>query len=249
MADPFAEAARVLSRARRVVGFTGAGISAESGIPTYRGEGGLWTEYDPDKYASIDYFRKDPSYYWRFFKDVRYEKLVRSEPNRAHRALAELESLGLLTHVITQNIDGLHEAAGSTRVIELHGNTRIIHCMKCLAEYGYEEVRRQVETELPPTCKACGGVLKPKVVFFGEPLPEGALSAATEAASGCDVFLVVGSSLVVYPAAWFPILAKKNRARLIVVNVGETGLDELADIRIDEKATVAFDRIMPLLNR
>jgi len=247
MPDLFAEAARLLAGARRIAAFTGAGISAESGIPTYRGEGGLWMDYDPDKYANIDYFREDPSYYWRFFRDVRYDKLVGSRPNRAHEALAELETKGLVSDVITQNIDGLHQAAGSTRVIELHGNTRVIQCLKCSAEYGYEEIRKLVETELPPLCRACGGILKPKVVFFGEALPEEAIAAATEASSGCDVFLVVGSSLVVYPAAWFPILAKKRHASLVIINVGETGLDELADVRIDEKATVAFDRIMPLL--
>jgi len=247
MDEAYRQAAGLIRNARRIVAFTGSGISAESGIPTYRGVGGIWSEYDPDKYANIDYFMHDPTYYWSFFRDVRYDKLVKSEPNRAHIALAELEKDRALTDVITQNIDGLHQAAGSGRVIELHGNTRIIICLDCGAEYDYEDVRRQVEKEMPPKCAKCSGLLKPKVVFFGEGLPADALHAAAGASGSCDLFIVVGSSLVVYPAAGFPVMAKQNGAKLIVINLGETGMEGIEDVRIDEKATVAFENIMSQL--
>jgi len=247
MDEAYRHAAELIRNAKRIVAFTGSGISAESGIPTYRGAGGIWSEYDPDKYANIDYFMHDPTYYWSFFRDVRYDKLVKSEPNRAHTALAELEKDRALTDVITQNIDGLHQAAGSGRVIELHGNTRIIICLDCGAEYHYEDVRRQVEKEMPPKCTKCSGLLKPKVVFFGEGLPADALQGAAEASGSCDLFIVVGSSLVVYPAAGFPVMAKQNGAKLIVINLGETGMEGIEDVRIDEKATVAFDSIMSQL--
>jgi NAD-dependent deacetylase len=236
MSDPRARAAALLGRARKIVAFTGAGVSAESGIPTDRGEGGMWTQYDPAKYADYDYFMRDSTYYWSFFKDVRYRTLVASSPNRAHAAIARLEQLGKLDTVITQNIDGLHQAAGNTHVIELHGNTRIIACLDCHVEYDFEVVRAQVETELPPRCRACGGVLKPKVVFFGEALPSGAMDDAATAVTSADLMLVVGSTLAVYPAASLPLAAKRAGAALVIVNVGETAMDEIADVRIDAKA-------------
>jgi NAD-dependent deacetylase len=236
MSDLLAEAAELIAGASKIVAFTGAGVSAESGIPTYRGEGGMWTQYDPSKYADYDYFMQDSSYYWSFFKDVRYRALVASEPNPAHRAIARLEQLGKLDTVITQNIDGLHQAAGSTKVIELHGNTKVIGCLECFAEYDYETVHEQVQSEMPPTCQACGGMLKPKVVFFGESLPSGAMEQATAASVSADLMLVVGSTLAVFPAASLPILAKRSGAKLIIVNLGETAMDELADVFIDAKA-------------
>jgi NAD-dependent deacetylase len=242
--DGVGRAASLVAAARRIVAFTGAGISAESGIPTYRGEGGLWTEYDPDKYASIEYFRREPSYYWRFFRDVRYRLLAAAEPNAGHLALAELERRGKLDGVITQNIDGLHRKAGSRRVIELHGNTRVIDCLSCGAEYGFETVHEQVQTELPPRCRACGGSLKPRVVFFGEALPAGAMGEATAAVAACDLLLVVGSTLRVQPAATLPLIARQVGARVVIVNVGPTALDEVADVCVDGKAGDVLPRLV-----
>ncbi len=241
------QAAGHLRGAKRLVAFTGAGISADSGIPTYRGAGGLWSKYDPDKYASIDYFRRDPSYYWRFFRDVRYPVLEGAHPNDAHAALARLESTGRLGTVITQNIDGLHQEAGSERVLELHGNTRRFLCQQCAAVFGLEIVWKRLSEELPPTCPDCGGGLRPDVVLFGEMLPETVLRQAMEAARSADVILVVGSSLTVQPAAGLPVLTMEHGGRLIIVNVGPTPLDRVATIKIDAGAADVLPQLAGLI--
>ena len=229
-----------ITAAERMVAFTGAGISAESGIPTYRGAGGVWTQYDPGKYANIDYFLEDPSYYWNFFRDVRYPVLKQAAPNAAHRALAELEARGPLRAVITQNIDGLHQAAGSRQVLELHGNTRRILCLGCGRAHTLDEVYGQTHERMPPVCSSCAGMLKPDVVFFGEALPEEVLAQAVRETQTCDLYLVVGSSLVVQPAATLPALATRSGARLIIVNKDPTPLDAIADLVVREAATEAL---------
>ncbi|MBN1771984.1 MAG: Sir2 family NAD-dependent protein deacetylase [Deltaproteobacteria bacterium] len=244
MHDPLDLARRLVAAAARITAFTGAGISAESGIPTYRGAGGLWREYDPAKFADIDYFREDPSYYWRFFRDVRYRIVAEARPNAGHLALAELERRGKLEAIVTQNIDGLHQAAGSRRVYELHGNTRAIDCLDCGATYDFAAVHEQVRTELPPRCRACGGRLKPRVVFFGESLPERALKAATAVTASCDLLLVVGSTLQVHPAASLPPLAKQVGARVVIVNVGPTAMDDLADAFLEGPAGTILPQLL-----
>jgi len=227
----------LLNGARRVVAFTGAGISAESGIPTYRGDDGVWNKYDPAKYAEISNFLADPSYYWSFFREVRYPVLRDARPNPAHLALARLEQEGRLSAVITQNIDGLHQEAGSKRVLELHGNTRRISCLGCGIGYSLEEVHARLEETFPPDCPGCGGVLKPEVVFFGESLPTETLDDAVEETKNCDLFLVVGSSLVVQPAASLPPLAVENGAKLVIINRDPTPLDDAAHLVLHEKAS------------
>lgn len=223
--------------ARHILAFTGAGISAESGIPTYRdSENSLWSKYEPDKFATIDAFMSNSTLYWKFFRDVRHPALTRARPNGAHLALAAMERAGRLEAVITQNIDGLHQAAGSREVIELHGNTRIIRCLACQAEYGMDEILEQMKYELPPACLRCGGRLKPAVVFFGEELPGDTLERAAERAKACDLLLAVGSSLVVYPAAAIPAAAKRNGAHLIIVNRTPTPCDDLADVVLHQSA-------------
>jgi NAD-dependent deacetylase len=226
----------IISKARGLVAFTGAGLSAESGIPTYRGAGGLWSKYDPSKYASIDYFMQDPSYYWNFFRDERYPILSKAEPNAAHHALAVLEKEGRLQLVITQNIDGLHQAAGQKSVCELHGNTRQIICLDCGKVFPMEDIYKRVAGgDTPPRC-ACGGMLKPDVVLFGEALPQEALMQAHQASQLCDTFLVIGSSLVVYPAAQMPAVAKQSGAALVIINIDPTPLDDAADLVIHGSA-------------
>ena len=237
-------ARQLIAAARKIAAFTGAGVSAESGIPTYRGAGGLWGKYDPAKFASIEFFRRDPSYYWQFFRDVRYRIIAEAQPNPAHRALVELERRGKLDTVITQNIDGLHQSAGSRRVIELHGNTRIIDCLSCDAVYDFAEIHEQVQTELPPKCRRCDGRLKPRVVFFGEALPAGAMDDAMALCASCDLLLVVGSTLQVHPAASLPLVARQAGARIVIVNVGETAMDEIADVFLDGKAGEILPRII-----
>ena len=225
----------IVETSDRIVAFTGAGLSAESGIPTYRGAGGLWTKYDPNIYANIEHFMVDPTYYWNFFQEVRYPIISKAKPNAAHDALVELERRKLLKTVITQNIDGLHQMAGSRNVIELHGNTRNIACMDCGKEHSMDEVYEKLPAELPPKCE-CGGGLKPKVVFFGESLPFEALEGANDAVKDCDACIVVGSSLVVYPAAMLPVLAAQNGARLAIINIDPTPLDHMAEVVINESA-------------
>lgn len=239
--------ARDLKKSRHVVAFTGAGISSESGIPTYRGEGGLWNTYDPNRYANIAHFRQNPAYYWNFFKDVRYPVLKKAKPNRAHTALAELEKMGKLESVITQNIDGLHQEAGSTRVIELHGTTRIIHCVDCSQEYVFDDVFALLEKELPPLCKKCRGILRPAVVFFGESLDPEVLQLAYDEVNSCDFLLAVGSSLVVYPAADLPVRAKQAGAMLAIVNIDPTPLDDMADFIIHGQAGRVLSDVIGLL--
>lgn len=236
MEDKIKRFGDIIRESRKLVAFSGAGLSAESGISTYRGAGGLWSRYDPSKYASIEYFMRDPTYYWNFFRDDRYPMLKAARPNSAHRVLVELEKSGVLIQVITQNIDGLHQAAGQSKVCELHGNTRQIRCLDCRRTFPMEEIYQQLASMLPPVC-SCGGMLKPDVVMFGESLPEEALKTAWQVARQCDVFLVLGSSLVVYPAAQIPVTAKESGALLLIVNIGPTPLDEMADLVIDGKAT------------
>jgi len=230
------ELKELIAGSDRIVSFTGAGLSAESGISTFRGAGGLWSKYDPAIYADIRHFVKDPSYYWSFFRDERYPVIKKAEPNAGHRALVELEKRGKLYRVITQNIDGLHQVAGSSDVIELHGNTRDIFCTGCNKTYSMDEAYEQLKTELPPKC-SCGAILKPGTVLFGEPLPRTALDTALETSKNCDMFLVLGSSLVVYPAASMPRLAKKNGAALVIVNLDPTPMDTIADIVINKSAS------------
>jgi NAD-dependent deacetylase len=231
------------AQATRIVAFTGAGISAESGIPTYRGDEGVWNRYDPDKYANIDYFNHDPAYYWRFFQEVRAPVLHRAKPNPGHQALARMERRGALRAVITQNIDGLHQMAGSERVLELHGNTRRIACLKCRRIYDLDAVTRLLASGIPPVCSACRGVLKPEVVFFGEALPQAVLAEAMQEAMTCDLFLAVGSSLVVQPAASLPVHAKQNRAKLVIINKQATPLDSMADLVIRDSASTVLGEL------
>ncbi|MCF8031029.1 MAG: NAD-dependent protein deacylase [Desulfohalobiaceae bacterium] len=233
----------LLSKASYVVAFTGAGISAESGVPTYRGTDGVWNKYDPAKYADVGYFFQDPSYYWHFFKDVRYPVLQEASPNAGHHALVDLEKQGLLKALITQNIDGLHQEAGSRNVLELHGNTRSISCQGCGRSYGLDEARARLEEEHPPTCGDCRGLLKPDVVLFGESLPTDTLRRAEEESRSCDLFLSIGSSLVVQPAASMPAIAKQSGARLVIVNMEETPFDGKADLVIRDSASTVLSGI------
>jgi len=225
-------AAELLRNASHAVALTGAGVSAESGIPTFRGVGGLWTEYDPVKVSSIDSFMADPASYWRVAKQ-RGGIALAAKPNPGHVALAAMERAGRLEAVITQNTDGLHQAAGSTRVIELHGSGRTVECLECGAREPRSEVQARLDAEMPPRCRTCGGgPLKPTVVLFGEPMPVAAVDDALRLARVADVVLVVGSSLVVYPAAEIPLIAVRSGARMIVVNAEPTPFDGFAEVVI-----------------
>lgn len=241
------DAAELLSNAQRGFAFTGAGVSAESGIPTFRGDGGLWTKYDPVKVASIDYFMSDPSAYWKVAKD-RGRVALAARPNPGHHALAALEAGGHLVAVATQNTDGLHQDSGSRRVIELHGSGRTVQCLDCGNREPRSEVQARLDVEMPPRCIVCGGIfLKPTVVLFGEPMPQPAVQEAFALAREADVMLVVGSSLVVYPAADIPVAALRAGASLIVINAEPTPLDDVATVVIRGKSGEVLPEIIRLI--
>jgi len=213
MGPIYEQVAELIIRQQPCVALTGAGISAESGIPTFRSKGGLWEKFDPTVYASIEMFRTDPSKYW----SIRGEFIRNYDayhPNAGHTALAELEAMGLLRHVITQNIDGLHRKAGSRSVTEIHGSLREILCVRCGREYRAPSIPEGS----PPLCK-CGGVLKPNTVLFGESLPPQALETAWRESGACRVMLVIGTSAVVQPAASLPYVAKQHGATVVEVNI------------------------------
>lgn len=240
--------ASLLNEASRVVAMTGAGASAASGVPTYRGAGGQWTRYDPAKYASIDYFRKDPTYYWSFFRDERYPALAKAGPNPVHTSLAELEGRGKLSALVTQNIDGLHQRGGSERVLELHGNSRRFLCQSCNAVHGFEIVRKLIDEHLPPLCPDCSEPeLRPDVVLFGESLPHDVLTEAFQEASSADLVVVVGSSLVVQPAASLPLAGAQSGAKLIIMNIDPTPVDGLAALVIRAPADAVLPKALSLL--
>ncbi len=252
MEERIGRAAEMIREARRIVVFTGAGVSTESGIPDFRSPGGLWSRFDPDDFT-IERFLASPETrrkQWRFlvsgglFKDAR--------PNAAHAAIAELDTLGRLECVITQNIDNLHQMAGNDprRVFELHGNMRWIRCVECGDRSALEEILSKYGTaDAPPACERCGGIMKPDVIFFGEALPEEALREATWHANHCDLLIVVGSSLVVYPAASLPFAAEQAGAKLIIINLTPTPADGIADVIINASAGEALTRIIAEVKR
>ncbi len=226
----------LIEESNHVVAFTGAGVSAESGIPTYRGADGMWNKYDPEKFASIDYFHKDPTYYWRFFREVRHDLMVSAKPNPSHYAVAELERRGKVKAVVTQNIDNQHRLAGSQRVLELHGNTFRFYCLDCKCDYTIHEAWDMSCEKIPVRCTQCEGLIRPDVVLFGEMLPFDVITQAEREAEACDLMLVIGSSLVVYPAANIPYQAKLSGSKLVIINVDPTPMDSIADLTVHSKA-------------
>ena len=218
------------------VALTGAGVSTESGIPDFRSPTGIWAQFDPLEYATLGAFRRDPEKVWRFY-GPRFAMLAEADPNRAHLALAELEQRGLLRSVITQNIDRLHERAGSRDVIEVHGSIRTSSCPRCGARYSFDDVLPLVEAGGgAPRCPACGAVLKPDVVFFDELLPEEAITRAFALAAEAALLLVIGSSLEVHPAAGLPLVTLAAGGSVVVVNRGPTPVDGRAVLKIDNSA-------------
>jgi len=234
--------AHTLKKCRMVSVLTGAGISAESGISTFRGKGGLWEKYDPEDLATIDGFNRDPERFWRWFDERRIE-VSRAEPNPAHLALAEMEKHFELFAVITQNIDGLHAAARSSLIIELHGN---IWRVRCTRDNELSENRDIPLREIPPRCY-CGAILRPDVVLFGEPLDPATLNRAYILSETCNAMLVVGTSAVVYPAAHLPLIAKRAGAYIIEVNPEVTPLTPICDFSFREKASVILPELKRLL--
>jgi NAD-dependent deacetylase len=239
-------AVEVIQSAGSVIALTGAGISTESGIPDFRSAGGLWQKYNPAEYATIQAFHASPEKVWRMLFDM--VALTRSaKPNPGHRALAELERMDVLTCIVTQNVDNLHQEAGSINVIEYHGNVSRLECLGCGALFddaalSMEEV---IRTTTPPRCTGCGEILKPTVVFFGEMIPHEAMVRSQEAAHRADAVIVVGTSATVYPAAGIPLIAKQNNAVIIEFNLESTDLTRFAtDIFIQGQAGTTLPELV-----
>ncbi|MBO7238553.1 MAG: NAD-dependent deacylase [Elusimicrobiaceae bacterium] len=230
------EAIELIKSAKSGVIFTGAGVSVESGIPPFTGAGGLWNQYDP-KFIELDFFYADPKRSWEEMKKIFFTCMDEAHPNKAHEVIAKLEQHGGFQGVITQNIDGLHQKAGNKNVQEFHGTIHRMHCINCGKRYATAEVDL---TQLPPRC-ACGGVLKPDFVFYGEGIPPGVYDKSQEMIWAADVVLVVGTAGQVMPACSLPIIAKQNGAKIVEVNTLKSAYTEtITDEFVQQKATEFF---------
>lgn len=242
------EVATLVQSANMIVAFTGAGISTSSGIPDFRSEeSGLWEKHNPMEVASIYGFRQNPKGFFDWVRPLA-EKTICAQPNAAHYALVSLERIGKLDSIITQNIDMLHTRAGNSKVYELHGHMREATCIHCFTKYDGEQIIQDLlETGNVPRCLKCRGVLKPDVILFGEQLPYKQIQYAKEAARTCDLMIVIGSSLEVYPASDLPILAHRNNAKVIIINLEPTALDKIADVVIRENVADVLPAIVEQL--
>ncbi len=246
MDDLIRRVAEDLAGARRVAALTGAGISTESGIPPFRGKGGLWERFDPMEIAHIDALTRDPAKVWKILVREMKELVDRAKPNDGHNGLAKLEKQNKLKTIITQNIDGLHQAAGNTDVIEFHGSFAWQRCMDCNKKY---ETRKVDVSEIPPRCE-CSGILRPDAVFFGEMIPADAMRRSRQAATDCDLMLVVGTSAVVQPAAMMPVIAKNAGAKIVEINPERTPLtNEISDYLIMGQAGEVMNRILEAMEK
>ncbi len=232
--NKIAEAAELIRNAKYAVAFTGAGISVESGIPPFRGEDGLWEKHHPI-FLEIDFFQKNPFKSWLKIKEIFYDKLKDSEPNLAHKVLAKMGERSFIESIITQNIDHLHQKAGSKFVYELHGTYKQLVCLECNSEYDLSFADLNF---LPPTCYICKGILKPDMVFFNEQIPHFAKKRSFDEAKQADVFIIIGTNAEVLPAARIPEIAKENGATIIEINIKESHFtNTITDIFLKGKAT------------
>ena len=223
----------------KIVFVTGAGISQESGIPTFRGKDGLWRNHDPMKLATIDAFYDNPKLVWKWYNERR-ENIFNAQPNRGHQAIAELEKYVEVV-VLTQNIDGLHQRAGSSKILELHGNIMTVKCSVC----SFGDDTQTKFSKYPPLCK-CGNLLRPNVVWFGESLPQNVWQKAVDFACECDLMVVAGTSLFVSPANTLPIYAQQNNATLIEINLENTKISSEMDLVINNSSTIALPQLTSL---
>jgi NAD-dependent deacetylase len=248
MESLIAQAARLLNESHRTVVLTGAGISTESGIPDFRSPGGVWERYDPQEFVFPNFMKTHESRkkYWQMSREF-YEGMCKAQPNAAHLTLAELERKGKLSLIITQNVDGLHQKAGNTidKIIELHGTVFSISCLTCGKHYLRQEIEDRMDQGVEvPTCDDCSGFLKPDTVSFGQTVPEKLVRASFAHAGECKVLMVIGSSLVVFPAAQLPVHAVQHGADLIIIGLGDTPYDEMAKVVIRAGAGEAMSQIL-----
>jgi NAD-dependent deacetylase len=237
--------AEQIAKGGRNVFFTGAGISTESGIPDYRSKGGIWDKFRPVYFDEFMSSKKARIEYWRQKAEL-YPDLIKAKPNPAHTALVRLHEKGLVESVITQNIDGLHQESGLPygKVIELHGNTRRVRCMNCSKISSIHDAQKRIEAgDLAPECD-CGGYLKPDTISFGQAMPVGEVEKASKLSQDCDCFIVVGSTLLVHPAAMMPVYAKQRKAFLVIINLSETPCDDMCDVLVCNKAGEVLENIV-----
>ena len=243
--------ATLILESNRIIVFTGAGVSTESGIPDFRSPGGIWTRFDPDDFTIQKFMSSERTRRMQWQMLAEGSLLKDAEPNQAHCAVAELEKLGKLTCVITQNIDNLHQKAGNSpdRVFELHGNMQWVRCMSCDNRFPIEDILPRLEKEEVPDCHLCRGILKPDAVFFGEALPQKTLNDAIHHSRNCDLFIVIGSTLIVYPAAYMPEYAVESGAKLVIINLSSTPMDSRATVLIESKAGEVMAKIVECVKK
>ena len=250
--DALAEqVAELIVKSKRLVVFTGAGISTESGIPDFRGKDGIWTKMDPEDFT-IQRFVARPEIRKMQWKMLNEGGLVKDvKPNAAHYAIAELEKLGKLDCIVTQNIDNLHQLAGNSPeiVFELHGNMQFVRCLGCRRRFPMAEILARLAIEELPECEHCHGILKPDAVFFGESLPQLVLSEAARRAAQSDLCIVIGSTLTVYPASQIPENAYNAGARLVIINIGATPMDSKAAVRIEAMAGETMAKVLEYVKK
>ncbi len=237
-------ARELIGNAQRIVALTGAGVSCPSGIPDFRSPDGLWAGIDPFAIATLQSFRSNPQRFYAWLADL-IDPILNAQPNPAHRALAELEQAGRLTAILTQNIDGLHQRAGSRRVFELHGHVRSATCLECGRQIPGAALLREIRRRRVRPC-SCGGLFKPDVVLFDEALPHGLLWLAREAVATCDLLIVTGTALEVAPVCDLPMLALHNNARLLIINLSPTYLDAQADLVVHADVAEALPAVVQL---
>ena len=238
------KAAELIKNTNHITAFTGAGISVESGIPPFRGENGLWNKYDP-VFLDINYFYQNPLRSWKMIKEIFYDFFGKAKPNAAHIALAKMELSGYVNSVITQNIDNLHQEAGSKNVYEFHGSSKNLFCTKCSKIFPAKNIDL---FHLPPKCEECGTVLKPDFVFFGEPIPEPARTNSFAETKKADVFILIGTTGEIMPASMIPIEAKRNNVKIIEVNIKPSNYtNTITDIFLEGKATEIMTNLLKSL--
>ncbi len=241
----------MIHQSERLVIFTGAGISTESGIADFRSPGGLWEKYDPNDFTFDRFLASEQTRqrYWQMSQEM-WIAILEAPPNNAHLSIVELNRLGKLDCLITQNIDGLHQRSGlpAEKILELHGTTIWVSCLSCGKRYPRQEIYdRIVAGDKAPYCDVCGGIMKPATISFGQAMPERETREAERRSAQCDLFMVIGSSLVVYPAAHMPVIARQNNAKLIILNLMPTPHDDNADLVIREKAGDTMEQILSYL--
>jgi NAD-dependent deacetylase len=253
MKEQLEKVAQWITTSKRVIVFSGAGLSTESGIPDFRSPGGVWDKYNPEDFYFQNFLANEASRekYWQMATEM-WEPIKKAQPNPAHLAIAEFEKLGKLDCVITQNIDGLHFKAGNSeeKVIQLHGTAIFVSCLSCRKRYDRNEIQERIKKgQKAPHCDDCGGLLKPATISFGQSMPEKETQEAYHRSSLCDLFIVIGSSLVVQPAASMPLVAKRNGARLVIINRDPTPFDDIADLVIHDQAGPTMGSILEYVKK